>query len=441
MVDSIERIKSLLQRVEEKLDSLKASDFGGQLFGAEREFSAKGVLAGIRAIVLDVGALLKKESQVIKLCSHSERESIGESLERIDIHLDDGDLDSAALELDSFKPMIRSLRARSIGARQSVMEDYLDKIQRHATNIEEINKVAAEKKADFEESCKRISGLIQEFEERREVQDRELGEISSNLEYVREKHREYSQVVDDANEVLSSVSGSVKEVELKKEYIEDFFEKIDQREDSLKSQEALTEKYERGLKEYAKSYNDTIKHADKLIESAKKALEYKTAEGLSAAFSQKHDDAKQDKSTWMWVWSAGAFVVVAIGIGIWLFLESNASGVTVLGRFSLIPIALISAWFCANQHVKQRNIIEDYAYKSVLAKSLVGFSEQLSGDSYQGDAYTHYIKMVLKEMHRDPFRKRGGKEPDDRTEDDLSLLQEKIDHMLGALNGRSGSGE
>jgi hypothetical protein len=70
-----------------------------------------------------------------------------------------------------------------------------------------------------------------------------------------------------------------------------------------------------------------------------------------------------------------------------------------------MPLTIAAAWFCSSQFVKQKNIAEDYAYKTVLAKSIVGFSEQLSKKSNQGDEYKKYIEKMLDEIHRDPIRR------------------------------------
>ena len=72
-------------------------------------------------------------------------------------------------------------------------------------------------------------------------------------------------------------------------------------------------------------------------------------------------------------------------------------------------ILIAAAWFCAGQYVKQRNIAEDYAYKAALAKSMVGFSEQLSTESDKGAEYSYFIRSVLSEMLNDPLRKHSQK--------------------------------
>ncbi len=56
------------------------------------------------------------------------------------------------------------------------------------------------------------------------------------------------------------------------------------------------------------------------------------------------------------------------------------------------------AWFCAGHYIKIKNIAEDYAYKTVLAESIVGFSEQLK-DSDDNKIYQDYMEKMLTEIH------------------------------------------
>ena len=77
----------------------------------------------------------------------------------------------------------------------------------------------------------------------------------------------------------------------------------------------------------------------------------------------------------------------------------------VLIRLSIIAIPIAVAWFCAEQYTKIRNIIEDYAYKTTLAQSIIGFSEHLKNDNDENDtSYQDYMKKMLDEIHQHPLR-------------------------------------
>ena len=54
------------------------------------------------------------------------------------------------------------------------------------------------------------------------------------------------------------------------------------------------------------------------------------------------------------------------------------NGIKVDTRTGIKAYTIAGAIFCANQYIRQKNVIEDYTYKMVLAKSIVGFSEQLN---------------------------------------------------------------
>ncbi len=65
-------------------------------------------------------------------------------------------------------------------------------------------------------------------------------------------------------------------------------------------------------------------------------------------------------------------------------------------------------YFCISQYNKQKTIIEDYAYKTVIAKAIVGFSEQIKKNQNENtDEYVTYMKTALAEIHQDPLRKRS----------------------------------
>ena len=72
-----------------------------------------------------------------------------------------------------------------------------------------------------------------------------------------------------------------------------------------------------------------------------------------------------------------------------------------LARLSTILMPIAGAWFCAGQYTKLKNIAEDYAYKTMLAQSIIGFSEQLKYGNDK-ESYKTYIKRDLCIIHNSP---------------------------------------
>src|SRR5690606_28599867 len=104
---------------------------------------------------------------------------------------------------------------------------------------------------------------------------------------------------------------------------------------------------------------------------------YKTAEGLSASFDAQYTDAKDNRKLNRWIIGAAISLGVTLALGLFVLMTIQDEWFIVLGRILLLPIPISAAIFCSQQYVKQKNIIEDYAYKTTIAKSIVGFSEQL----------------------------------------------------------------
>ncbi|UOU99855.1 hypothetical protein MUU74_07855 [Chryseobacterium daecheongense] len=91
-------------------------------------------------------------------------------------------------------------------------------------------------------------------------------------------------------------------------------------------------------------------------------------------------------------------------------------------------ISITGATFCAKQYTKQSNIAEDYAYKAVLSKSIIAFTEEIK--KRDDKKVAEYLEKVLSEIHQDPLRKREIKEDDN---DSTSFLKSTIDKVLDKI--------
>ena len=204
--------------------------------------------------------------------------------------------------------------------------------------------------------------------------------------------------------------------------------------------------HEETIKNYKEAYSERVTEAKKLIEEAKLALNYKNAQGLSAAFSSQLTEAKSNYKTISWIIGAALFIIATLGIGVWIVtgwgmdydaVSGNNTRMiyNLIGRLSMIPFTITGAIFCANQYTKQKNIIEDYAYKTVLAKSIIAFSEELrTDDNNKSDYYKEYISTILKEIHQDPLRKRGKEKESITFKDSQGTIEKVIELLQSAIN-------
>ena len=77
--------------------------------------------------------------------------------------------------------------------------------------------------------------------------------------------------------------------------------------------------------------------------------------------------------------------------------------------------------------------LDNYTYKMVLAKSIVGFSEQLNNGHDNSVEYKNYIQLALSEIHQDPLRKRSktDKDVDGGIKSGIDLVIETAQKIVG----------
>lgn len=418
--------------IKEALKRVRTHDFGSNCYGAESEFTAKSIIAGIEAILIDAGALCGAPGKFIKMSTSQERALLANLFEQLLNHCNNLDLASAVLVLEQIKPIFRALGIRGSDDRRIIFENHMDELQRKSVALsEEIERLRTLKASAVIE----LDNVKRSLDEAGE-KVKHISGISASIDQLLNESSEKADRIKD----IQSTCGGVKEeidqlkigAETSRAAIDEFTKKISQREIQLEDQEQKTDSYNAALHEFAAEHDRKLLEAKTLIESARTALGYKTAEGLSAAFTEKYKESREDKTTWIWIGFAAFFMVCAVCIGVWVTADSGKGIEILIGRISLIPILIGGAWFSASQYIKQRNIAEDYAYKNVLARSIVGFSEQISGSDGRGDDHSHYIRTVLSEIHMSPLR-RGDKDFKGKSSDDVIGLLKEIKEPLSKL--------
>lgn len=266
-------------------------------------------------------------------------------------------------------------------------------------NLEFISK----KKVELDELINLIKDEINEIESIKETSQIHLNETLSNIK--------------SSDENLETIKESRKEVEEQKLAINTFSENIEE-------YKAQIEKLEEKAKDVV-SKDEKIKS---LISEAETALQLKSAQGISGAFSSQHEKASDSKNYWPWIIASIAFLITAISLTVWAItgygVTNPDSFGSIAGRIVAVGIAVSGAAFCAKQYVKQKNIAEDYAYKAVLSKSIIAFANEIkkSDISNNGEQVGKYLQKVLEEIHRDPLRTR-------KEESKNEISKNTIDHL------------
>ncbi|VTY04611.1 SMC_prok_A: chromosome segregation protein SMC [Prevotella melaninogenica] len=425
---TIEDIEGKLVDIKNSLDAFRkyhrdnATDMNALSYGGESEYSLNGLVCGVRNIVRDLEFLTKSHNLFIKLSSSNDRASILSHLANLYSYIQNRNTSSIATEIDSLKTILRPYNIRTrqesfvefntaiddLTRKANALQDEIDKVQESLSNSESMY-------SKMEDEEKKYQNLLNSLEKKKDS-------FISDFETFKTEVSDFRDLASNAIANEKQVKDKLDSVKSAEEIFNTFIRKIDDREVQLEGQNEKTNSYQEKLTSFSKQHSESLEEISKLIEKSKQALQYTTAAGISAAFQTQYEDAKDHWNTLPWLIASVSFLVLTIGIGSWIvggwwIDTTNAQEhlYSLIGRLSMLPLTITASIFCANQYIKQKNIIEDYAYKAVLSKSIIAFSEELR--KKDDNEYSEYISTVLKEIHQDPLRKRS------KSKEEMSLKE------------------
>ena len=413
-IGTIENIKTKIIEIREKIKVIDVSKYRNKVYGYEYEYTYPILIAEVRNILTDLTTLVSNPDIFVKLSTYNERKQIEDYLNNILYNLESSDLWSY---VDSVKIILLNYKVRNFSEHRLEFEKEIDSIRRIKIDLENILRQSEKLEQNITTKASEISSHHDKIKKILDNSKAKFIEISHTLRKSfhevskQEKlNSDLSRISTEANSNLHDINTYRAQAEANKNLTDTFIKSLQEKESKLTEVESRIIENNKQLEGYEIERKRALDEAEGLINSAKQALEYKTAEGLSAAFNSQYTKANNSKVLSFWIAGAIACLGGAGYLG-WYFMQSineNNQWFIILGRILLLPIPIMGAVFCANQYTKQKNIIEDYAYKQTIAKSVVGFSEQLkkNGKDEDNSEYVDYIRKALTEIHKDPLRSR-----------------------------------
>jgi DNA repair exonuclease SbcCD ATPase subunit len=285
---------------------------------------------------------------------------------------------------------------------------------------------------EFENLKQKNEELNQSFDlKSKEIEDKNTA-LVEKLDRIETTYEELNTKLETAKTESQEITDILTESKSNKGIIDSFVERVSSRQTQLDDQEEKTKAYENKLLEFETEIKTRIDEAKDLIKESEDVLKLNSARGISDHFASQYNVASRWWVFALWLISSLLFLGVAVSIG-WLLLSAQSQDLpTVVARISLLPILLTGAYFTANQYVKQKNIAEDYAYKQVLSKSLVGFSREILKQGNNGNPeYQKFMAKVFEQMLQDPLRSRKEKsfEMEHKSENIVDLLTKLISEV------------
>lgn len=413
---SITQIRELKNSLKEQIAKIDKSLHKDSFFGSESEYSYRGLLAGLDCLLTDITSLTKSPNQFLKLSTFQERQNIYNSLKNIQSYLNSPN--HLWQYLDNLKIAVRPFHIRYTEQRLLDFDEELSNVIRQKQILEESIEKIKVTKSENEKLLERLSskneeltGLLDNLNSKIIETNEKNDEIIDQISNLNEKIEVGNKLIINAQNIVQSTNEQLEEAKLSNSTIQRFETTIENRQKQADNIDKRTQEYKKNIENFEIEREQLNKKAKDTINEALRALEYNTAIGLSASFQTQLNKIENSKY-YFWLWGAGFFLLLTIGIGIWIVLSGHLDIYGTIGRLALTPFTVTGAIFCANQYIRQKNVIEDYSYKMVLAKSIVGFSEQLNNGQNNSDEYKGYIKMALSEIHQDPLRKRSKMDKD-----------------------------
>ena len=411
-------------------------DLDSREYGAESEYSINFLCNGIKSLMTDVSYLVASHEIFVRVSTYNERVEIKNKLADLNTYILRRQHSQVASTYDSLKLLLRRYNLVSDKKRHVEFQEEINRLQNVALSLEDqiraVNTKLQSAETIYSDTVQVKESFDLKYNKLIETKTSLVGELSAFKSSISELNG-WSNSISEKERVATQKLNSITSSEQK---FQDFVNKIQERELELDGQHKRTNDYDLKLAEYQTRHDRSLIEAESLIDKSRQALQYTTAQGMSAAFQTQYQKAKSKWITGGWLGGALVFVAATLALGLWLLTDKaisesgNLNLHVFISRISMIPLTLAGAMFCARQYVKQKNLIEDYAYKTVLAKSIVAFSEELRQGESQN--YSEYISVMLKEIHQDPLRSRG-KEKDSEVEikGTFGLLERLVEMAKG----------
>lgn len=276
-ITSIVRIRELRDEIREEIKNVDLKTFKDQTFGSESEYTYKGIIAGVEALLTDLYALTKNENRFIKFSTYKERNLLSSTLQNIKsfIHTP-GNLYA---QVDELKVNLRPFNIRYFEDRFIEFDKEMEEASRIKINIQE-------DKFEIQKEIEAIKREAEEIIKRQEESKEQLANLDIQIEGLQKKKEELEEEIlslESKNEEIEklknssidfseTIKTSLSEVSSNEKVIKNFATNIQKSEDRLTNLSAKMDENEEQLKSFTKERESFLKDAEKILDSACQAL-------------------------------------------------------------------------------------------------------------------------------------------------------------------------
>ena len=119
------------------------------------------------------------------------------------------------------------------------------------------------------------------------------------------------------------------------------------------------------------------------VEEVRKMMGYIADGTLSHSFNKRKENIKKSKNIWMWISLFTLLGLIAWVCVVFIWLSANTGIVwadIIINGIKATPLAFAFG-FALTEYSKERNMLEEYAFREAVAITLTAYLEQLNGDN------------------------------------------------------------
>lgn len=170
-----------------------------------------------------------------------------------------------------------------------------------------------------------------------------------------------------------------------------------------------THKAKTTVEENIKNTEQLVAHLTNLQAQIVEALQNATGVSLFHAYQERRNQI--EKAKWRWAKILGGVVAIAAAAAVWIASSAFPPNSAFYLKLSVAPLLGYAIWFCTAQYNHERQLEEEYAFKSNISLSLVPYKELvddvLDEDQVSKDKYCDFIISSVGKVFESPFNKNG----------------------------------
>ena len=278
------------------------------------------------------------------------------------------------------------------------VEERIELLQAHLferrNQLESLHEETTQTKIGLDEY---ISAKSDEFS----VLDNRLEESNVLLENIRSSKETATSLEETTSSIKNDCEELKQEINTIQKESKETQEKIDS---NLSDFEKLSLSTFDNMQQKLDVINSDHSYVHEKKEEVRKMMSYISDGTLSHSFNKRKTEIKKTTDLWLWV-SVGS----AILMGVWIFvvftyLKASTENIAVdmiINAVKTTPLVALF-WFSLKQYSKERNLLEEYAFREAIAITLTAYADQIEQTETTNDKKVNLIKETVDRLYTKP---------------------------------------